>query len=107
MQRMTFVRYTVKSGQIAENEALSRAVFTELRATAPASVTYALFRNGAEFVHLFVNAEADDSDALTTLPSVRAYMKDFDARCEKPVEVTRLCLDLLESYGLAETPITA
>ena len=33
MQRLTFVRYTVKPDRIAENEALSRAVFAELRGT--------------------------------------------------------------------------
>jgi hypothetical protein len=52
---VTLVRYTAKPDRADENEALSRAVFKELKAMAPAHVTYALFRNGLEFAHLFVN----------------------------------------------------
>jgi hypothetical protein len=100
MQRVTLVRYTVKPGRIAENKALSQAVFTELRAAAPEQLTYALFQKGAEFVHLFVNSAGDDSDALTELPSFKAYAKDVAARCEGPIDVTRLGLKLVESYGL-------
>jgi hypothetical protein len=99
MQRVTLVRYVVKQEKLAENEKLARAVFAELRAEAPRHVAYALFRRDAEFVHLFVNTRQDDSDALTRLPSFRAYAKDVDARCENPVEVTRLGLELLESFG--------
>ena len=101
MQRVTLVRYAAKPEQIARNEALARAVFAELRAAAPQGVSYALFRNGAEFVHLFVNTQADDSSALTDLASFKTYAKDVDARCEAPPLVTRLGLELLESYGLA------
>jgi hypothetical protein len=53
-----------------------------------------------EYVHLFVNTAADDSDALTDLPSFKAYAKDVAARCEASPQVTRLSLRLLESYGL-------
>jgi hypothetical protein len=45
MQRLTLVRYTINPEQIAENEVLSRAVFDELRATAPEHAAYALLRN--------------------------------------------------------------
>lgn len=99
MQRVTLVRYVVKQEKLAENEKLARAVFAELRAEAPRHMAYALFRRDAEFVHLFVNTRLDESDALTALPSFRAYAKDVDARCESPVEVTRLGLELLESFG--------
>jgi hypothetical protein len=100
MQRLTLVRYTAKPDRIAENETLSRAVFAELKAAAPDHMAYALFRDGADFVHLFVNAETDDASALTELPSFKAYAKDVLARCEAPPEQTRLRLRLLESYGL-------
>jgi hypothetical protein len=100
MQRMTLVRYTAKPDRAAENEALSRAVFAELTAAAPNNVTYALFRNGLDFVHLFVNAESEDASALTELASFKTYSKDVVDRCEAPPEVTRLGLTLLESYGL-------
>ena len=102
MQRVTLVRYVVKQEKLAENEKLARAVFAELRAEAPRHVAYALFRRGAEFVHLFVYTRQDESDALTALPSFRAYAKDVDARCESPIEVTRLGLELLESFGFPD-----
>jgi hypothetical protein len=101
MQRLTLVRYTVKPEKIAENEALSRAVFDELRAATPDHVTYALFRNGREFIHLFVNAATDDSTVVTELPAFKTYQKDLAARYEAPVEVLRLGVDMLDSYGLS------
>lgn len=101
MQRVTLVRYVVKPDQVTENEALSRNVFAELRTRLPEKMAYALFRNGPEFVHIFVNLAADDSAVLTELASFKAYTKDFDTRRETAPEVTRLSLDLLDSYGLA------
>jgi len=101
MQRVTMVRYTVKPECAEENEALSRAVFDELRALAPDHVAYGLFRDGDEFVHLFVNTKDDDADVVTELPSFRAYAAGIRGRCEAPPEQTRLALHLVESYGLA------
>jgi hypothetical protein len=100
MQRVVLVRYTAKPDRAAENENLARAVFAELRAAAPEHVAYALFRDGLDFVHLFVNTRTDDSSALTELPSFKAYAKDVADRCEAPPEQTRLSVSLLESYGL-------
>ena len=101
MQRLTLVRYTVKPDRAEENEALSRAVFTELRATAPDHVAYALFRDGLDFVHLFINAKDEESSAVTGLASFDTYVKDIAQRCVAPPEPLRLSLELLESYGLA------
>jgi hypothetical protein len=101
MQRVTLVRYKAKPDRADENEALSRAVFAELRATAPDHVVYALFRDGLDFVHVFINTKADDSNALTEIPSFKAFAKEASGRCEAPPDVTRLDLHLLESYGLA------
>ncbi|MDB5368079.1 MAG: hypothetical protein JWM77_4006 [Rhodospirillales bacterium] len=100
MQRVTLVRYTAKPERADENEALSRAVFDELRKTAPANVTYALFRNGAEFLHLFVNAETADAAVLTELPSFKAFGQDHSTRCVTPAEPVRYEMQLLDSYGL-------
>jgi hypothetical protein len=100
MQRVVLVRYTAKPDRAAENENLARAVFAELRAAAPEHVAYALFRDGLDFVHLFVNTRTDDSSPLTELPSFKAYAKDVAERCEAPPEQTRLNIRLLESYGL-------
>ena len=100
MQRVTLVRYAAKPDRAADNEALARTVFAELEATAPEGIVYALFREGTEFVHLFVNLAEDSSDALTEMPSFKAYARDMAERFEAPPEVTRLGLRLLESYGL-------
>jgi hypothetical protein len=100
MQRVTLVRYTAKPDRAGENEALSRAVFAELKASSPAHVTYALFRNGLDFVHLFVNTATEDASPLTELDAFKAYSKDVADRCEAPPEVTHFALTLLESYGL-------
>ena len=100
MQRVTLVRYTAKPDRAAENEALSRAVFAELKTAAPAHVTYALFRDGLDFVHLFVNTASEDASALVELESFKTYSKDVADRCEAPPEVTRFALTLLDSYGL-------
>lgn len=103
MQRVVLVRYTVKPDLVAQNERLSRAVFDELRSTAP-DVSYAVFKNGAEFVHLFVNLSADDSTAVTELPSFKAYVKDIAARCVAPPEQTRLSVEFVDGYGLPGIP---
>ncbi len=99
MQRVTTVRYAAKPDRADENEALSLAVFNELKTTRPDHVAYALFRDGVDFVHLFVNLREDDSDALTELPTFKAFSKDIGERSEAPPEITRLRLNLLASYG--------
>jgi quinol monooxygenase YgiN len=101
MQRVTLVRYTAKPDRADENEALARAVHKELRATAPSGVTYLLFRNGGDFVHLFVNAKEDAAEALTDLPSFKTYIANILERCAAPPDQTRLSLTLLEAYGLS------
>jgi hypothetical protein len=101
MQRVTLVRYTAKPDRADENEALSRAVFAELKTAAPAHVTYALFRNGLDFVHLFINTASEDASALVELDSFKTYSRDIAGRCEAPPEINRLALNLLESYGLS------
>ena len=104
MQRVTLVRYRTKPERTAENEALSRAVFKELRAAAPGRVAYALFRSGDEFVHLFVNAREADSEVLTGLASFKAFSEDGEARRATSPEIVRLDLDLVEAYGLELQP---
>jgi hypothetical protein len=107
MQRVTLVRYTTKPDRADENAVLSLAVFAELRTTAPDHVAYALFRNGTEFVHVFLNLEADDSSVLTELPSFKAFSEGGADRYEAPPNVTRLGLQLVESYGFARAMATA
>ena len=107
MQRVTLVRYTAKPDRAAENERLARAVFAELRQAAPPHIAYALFRNGAEFVHLFINTRDDDASELIGLAGFKAYAKDVAERCEAPPEPLRLTGRLLEAYGLAAVMETA
>lgn len=109
MQRVTLVTYEVKPERAAENEALSLAVFKELRATAPDEVAYGLFKgaDGLTFVHLFVNLAEDDSAAITELPSFKAYQAGILDRCASPPQATRFALNLIESYGLKGAPVPA
>jgi hypothetical protein len=90
------VRYTAKPDRADENEALSLAVFNELKITQPQHVAYALFRDGA----VFVNTRDDDASALVELPTFKAYAKDVNERSESPPEPMRLNMNLLASYGL-------
>ena len=109
MQRVTLVTYEVKPEQAAENQALSVAVFKELRATAPDGLIYGLFKapDGVTFAHLFVNLAEDDSAQLTELPSFKAYQAGIADRCVTPPQVIRLSLELIESYGLKGVPVPA
>lgn len=100
MSRVTIIRYTTKPDRAEENEALSRAVFAELRALAPEHVAYAVFREGTSFLHLFVNTRADDASVLTALPSFKTFSANGSERWEGPPEQTRLSLQLVESYRL-------
>jgi hypothetical protein len=101
MQRITLVRYAAKPEKADENEALSRKVFAELKATRPSGASYALFRDGNEFVHLFVNFETDDSSPVTELASFKAFTSGINERCESPPQTTRLALNLVESYNFS------
>lgn len=102
MPRVTMVRYTTKPDRAAENENLSRAVFTELHAKKPDSIAYGLFKeaDGVSFVHVFVNLADDESAPVTELPTFKAFEKGIIERCVRPPQATRLSLDLIDSYGL-------
>jgi hypothetical protein len=107
MQRITFVRYTAKPDRADENEALSRAVFAELRAKRPSGVAYALGRDGDAFVHLFINFNADEAESVTELASFKAFSAEGPDRWIAPPEVVRLGLDVVEAYGFERTPALA
>jgi hypothetical protein len=99
MQRVTLVRYTTKSDHSAENEVLSRAVFAQLRSAPPEGVAYALFRDGNEFIHVFLNLKADESAPVTDLPAFKMFEKGIVERCEVPPNPTRLAAKLVDHYG--------
>jgi hypothetical protein len=100
MQRLTLVRYAAKPDRADENQALSLAVFDELKTIRPDHVAYLLFRQGADFIHLFVNLRDDDASVLVDLPTFKAYSKDIGGRAATQPEITRLEATLLASYGV-------
>jgi quinol monooxygenase YgiN len=104
MPRITTVRYRVKPGREAENAALSRAVFEELRRNPAPHVAYALFRDGQEFLHVFMNTAEDDSASVTELPVFKRFSEGLPERQEAPPEVTRSAMTLVDSYGLSSVP---
>jgi hypothetical protein len=103
MQRVTLVRYTTKPEHAAENEALSRAVFAQLRSQPPEDVAYALLRDGNDFVHVFLNLKADEGAPVTELPAFKAFGKDINDRCEVPPQVTRLAANLVDCFGFGDS----
>ena len=102
MQRVTLVRYTAKPDRAAENEKLSRAVFAQLRNASSEGVAYALFRDGNEFVHVFLNLKEDESAPVTALPAFKAFEEGIADRCEIPPKATRLAVQLVDSYGFRD-----
>jgi len=104
MPRVTLVRYTAKPDRAAENEALSRAVFAQLRGAPPRDVAYALLRDGNEFVHVFLNLKADESAPVTELPAFKKFQQDIAERCEVPPQATRLAAELVDCYGFERPP---
>jgi hypothetical protein len=99
MQRVTIVRYTTKPDHTGENEALSRAVFEQLRSVSAEGVAYALFLDNNEFIHVFLNLKADESAPVTELPAFKMFEKGIVERCEVPPKATRLAAKLVDCYG--------
>jgi len=100
MPRLTMVRYTVKPEAAEENVRLAKAAFGEVHATSPEHIAYGLFRQGDEFIHVFLNTAEDSSEAVTGLPAFKAFEQDLPARITAPPEITRLAVERIDSYGL-------
>jgi quinol monooxygenase YgiN len=99
MQRVTIVRYTAKPGRADENEALSRAVFAELRRRPRQPIAYALLRDGDDFLHLFLNLEADDADGVVELSSFKAFSAAGGDLWAAPPELARHSMQLVDAVG--------
>jgi hypothetical protein len=95
--REIMVRYKVKPDRVAENEALVRAVYEELRQLSPAGFRYSTHRldDGVTFVH-----RASSEDGRGPLPDLEAFRR-FQAgiaeRCEEQPVFTELTE--IGSYG--------
>jgi hypothetical protein len=90
--RQVVVRYKVKPGREAENEALVRAVYEELDRRRPEGLRYATFalEDGVSFLHL---ASIETDGARSPFEGVVAFERFQDGirdRCEEPPVVTEL-----------------
>jgi hypothetical protein len=95
--KQVMVRYKVKRDQVAENEALVRAVYDELGQLAPEEFRYATFRleDGVSFVHLaWTNGDAP----LQRLDAFKRFTAHIGDRCDEPPIVTELAT--IGSYRL-------
>ena len=99
MQRATIVRYTTKPGRADENEALARAVFSELKGKPSQPFAYALLRDGHDFLHLFLNLRTDDADGVVELQSFKAFTAAGADRWIAPPELVRHSMQLVDAYG--------
>jgi hypothetical protein len=98
--KTVLVRYTARDDKTAENEALIRAVFDELRSSAPAGLHYNAFRvaDTSSFVHLATIDTADGSNPLVKLEAFKHFTRALGERCtEVPVAIDLVCVDGYES----------
>jgi hypothetical protein len=88
--RQVMVRYKVKPEHAAENEELVRAVYAELKDSAPADLRYATFQleDGVSFVHVAITE--DGQNPLTEVAAFREFQKQIGERCEEQPVVSEL-----------------
>lgn len=79
------VRYKVKPGRAAENEALIAKVFEQLQREKPTGLRYGSFKleDGVSFVHMVSIETADGSNPLGGLAAFKAFTADVKERCEE------------------------
>jgi hypothetical protein len=90
--RQVMVRYKVKPDRAAENEELVRAVYDELRQTAPTGLRYGTFQldDGVSFVHLASTETEDGQGPLSKLKAFKAFQTGIADRCDEAPVVTEL-----------------
>ena len=81
--KQIMVRYTVRADQAEENARLIKAVFENLRRTAPPGLTYASYRldDGVSFVHI-ASVDDPDNNPLRSVPEFQAFTAGVRDRCE-------------------------
>ncbi len=100
--KRVMVRYRVKPDRIAENEALVRAVFSELARERPGGLRYTTFTDGAGgFVHLATLETADGANPLLAVAAFRAFTAAIAERCVEP-PVTMQLVEVGQYPTLAE-----
>jgi hypothetical protein len=88
--RYVMVRYRIQPGRVAENEALVRAVYAELRRTQPDGFRYATLKlpDGVSFVHI---AETEEGrNPLSRLAAFQKFQEGMGERCDEPPSVSDL-----------------
>ena len=88
--RQVMVRYRVKAGREAENEALVRAVYEELAGVEPEGFRYATFRFDERSSVHFALIEAEGPGPLPGLAAFQAFTRDIGERCDEPPVVSDL-----------------
>jgi hypothetical protein len=90
--KRVMVRYRVKPDRAAENEALVRAVYEELRQTQPAGIRYATFKldDGVSFVHIASVETGGGRSPLADLTAFREFQEGIADRCDDPPVVAEL-----------------
>ncbi len=98
--KRVLVRYKVKPDRVAENEALCRAVYDELKGKAPTGIRYMTFKleDGVSFVHVASIETDDGSNPMAGIDAFKAFQKDIGARCDEPPTATELTAEV-GSYG--------
>ena len=92
MMSVVMVRYRVHPERAAENEALVRAVYEQLRREQPDGLRYAAFveEDGVSFTHTLFAERAEAAAALPRLEAFRRFRAGLDERCAEAPVVTRL-----------------
>ena len=100
--RGTMVRYRLVPDQVEHNEALVRAVYDELRRTAPPGFRYATFRDedGTGFVHLATLDDPRTESPLGGVAAFQAFRAGIAERCVEPPVTT--ALRLVGSYAMLD-----
>ena len=98
--KTVMVRYKVKPGKAAENEAFIRAVFDQLTREETSGIRYASFKldDGVSFVHLASVEDSGGANPLSALSAFTAFTANIKDRCEEPPQATQL--SEVGSYGL-------
>jgi hypothetical protein len=90
--KQVVVRYKVKPGREAENEALVRAVYDELDRRRPEGLRYATFAydDGHSFLHLASYESDGERSPFEGVAAFERFKEGLPDRCEEPPVRTEL-----------------
>lgn len=92
MMSVVIARYQVRPEFAAENEALVRGVYEQLRREQPEGLRYAAFveEDGVSFTHTLFAGDAEAAAALPRLEAFRRFRAGLAERCVEGPVLTRL-----------------